>query len=1078
MRIEFLRMYAENTCSYASLELGFTNGFCVINGINEDDGGSNGSGKCLCNQLVTLSDGSSKWLKEVNVGDKLLCLDGNLKINETVVQETSNQEQFCYNVVLQDGREIKASGNHPFLTITGWKKLQDLKIKDRIATCRELPNFKTISQDTISIKKAELIGILLGDGSFRKNPIKVFLGEKKKLIIEKLPDLIEEFNYNLKVKVRRYKNENCYTCSFILKTRKNNPKNELTAFLESLNLMGRIGNTKEIPKCILDGSSYVIKACLKGLFGTDGSINYSPSERNKGYVDISYVSKSEKLVKQIQYLLLKFGILSRIRLRSVRNQNSTKKFSSWCLEISNIFSKIKFLNTIGMYDTNKKDYFLSILEDILKTRRSGKRDLIPGEIWEYIKNKKEEKELSWKKILPKSISLAANRYCREKKETSREIVEYIGNKLQDTFLSHLATSDIYWDEIKKIEPIGYQTTYDLKTTSVLGQDPNFVVNSIFVHNSNIPRIFFYSLTGTTPEGLKTDSVLSDFHPRNSFVQIDFIISGENYSVKRYREHSQYENKLFLFKNELDISRKNVVDTQKEIYNILGLDREHLLMLTLFSVDTISFAKSTPTERRNLFTELFPEIHKYKENYAPLFKTEKENLITELGELNNRNISFTTRINMEQEEINNAAEDLEDIIAEKGLLENSKETSQENEIEKEAIKRVNDKTAYIKSKFPEKLINNSTKITETIDKLVKQNTAKRQERNLLEVENRGRFGDKNRLEARLNRFKEDQEEIVGAINRGECSNCGTVFRTAPPKYKTKLEESTSKITECEKELTPLIKAYEKTEELINKSKEEEKETERKLSILYNFQMEMEKLAQLKEELASASAPLMEIESKLAELDRREAEIRERISKKTETRDKYIEGKTKLTKKISSIERLVGMYEYLSKISSVDIPTYLLNKYIVTLEKESSDIMHELFQGYRIVLSDTATTKKGTEKAELTLGIEKPSGTVKDYKTLSGGERQAVDISLLLGLQKLVANEKGMTSNAIFLDEILDISADNVRNESIINLLTKVSSEYDSMFLISHKSILTEEAETVLEVTKKNGISALTSIEKYD
>lgn len=592
------------------------------------------------------------------------------------------------------------------------------------------------------------------------------------------------------------------------------------------------------------------------------------------------------------------------------------------------------------------------------------------------------------------------------------------------------------------------------------------------------KIFFYALTGTTPEGLRTDNILSDFHPRNSYTEIEFTILEDLYRIKRFREHSTYENKLILNKNGKDISRKITVDTQKEIYDILQLDREHLIMLTMFSVDTINFAKSTPSERRNLFTELFPNIHKYKEEHAPIFKTERDSIIREIASQQTKIIELNTKIKTEKEYRNKAELNYKDIQEEIKSLKEQRETSTENKAEEEAIDKMNNQMTAITKKFPAKLVDNMDKVSDIINKLNKQMTGKRQERNLLEVENRGRFGDITRLDAKITRNKEDQEDLVGAINTGECDHCGTKFKTAPPKFKDKLDEVTNNLTELTKNHKNLQKVYEDLESKIKTFKVEEEELMKKLNVLYNFQMEVEKLNNYKAELAKTAAPLIKMDTNLLDLEKSVKAYIKQAKEHTEAIKTYEDMKEETALTIGALEKTSNLYDYLFKISSVDIPTYLLNKYILILEETSSNILKDLFPGFRIILSDTATNKKGGEKAELTLGIENQAGITKDYKTLSGGERQAVDISLLFGLQRLVADEKGMTSNVIFLDEILDISADHIRNQSIMELIKTTSKEYDSMFLISHKAILTEEADSIYTVTKRNGLSSLTGPEKYD
>jgi replicative DNA helicase len=62
---------------------------------------------------------------------------------------------------------------------------------------------------------------------------------------------------------------------------------------------------------------------------------------------------------------------------------------------------------------------------------------------------------------------------------SRTRLSAIAAALESTRLNNLATSDVYWDEIVAIEPVGVQQVYDL-TVPVTH---NFVANDVCVHNT-------------------------------------------------------------------------------------------------------------------------------------------------------------------------------------------------------------------------------------------------------------------------------------------------------------------------------------------------------------------------------------------------------------------------------------------------------------------------------------------------------------------------------------------------------------------------------------------------------------------
>ena len=62
----------------------------------------------------------------------------------------------------------------------------------------------------------------------------------------------------------------------------------------------------------------------------------------------------------------------------------------------------------------------------------------------------------------------------------REVIERVGRYFDSPELMRLATSDLYWDRIVSVEPVGGHETYDLEIEG----DHNFLANDLVVHNSH------------------------------------------------------------------------------------------------------------------------------------------------------------------------------------------------------------------------------------------------------------------------------------------------------------------------------------------------------------------------------------------------------------------------------------------------------------------------------------------------------------------------------------------------------------------------------------------------------------------
>src|SRR5262249_7369892 len=66
-----------------------------------------------------------------------------------------------YKLITRLGRTVRATANHKFLTIHGWKRLDEIAKDERIALPRCLPS---PTQATMSDDELALLGHLIGDG--------------------------------------------------------------------------------------------------------------------------------------------------------------------------------------------------------------------------------------------------------------------------------------------------------------------------------------------------------------------------------------------------------------------------------------------------------------------------------------------------------------------------------------------------------------------------------------------------------------------------------------------------------------------------------------------------------------------------------------------------------------------------------------------------------------------------------------------------------------------------------------------------------------------------------------------------
>ncbi|QSV56534.1 MAG: replicative DNA helicase [Dolichospermum sp. UKL201] len=227
--------------------------------------------------------------------------------------------------------------------------------------------------------------------------------------------------------------------------------------------------TKTIPNIVFKLEKSQLSLFLNRLFATDGWATLL----NSGQSQLGYCTVSEKLARQIQHLLLRFGIIAALKKRSVKYNNTRRP--AWQLDITDVISIKNFIAEIGIF--GKEAALAKVTEAISQKRYQTNRDLIPVEIWEQIAVAKGSE--TWSSLAQRAGIKSYTNIHVGKRALKRERLWILATALDNLPLQQLANSDVYWDEIISIESVGNKQVYDL----TIPETHNFIANDICVHNT-------------------------------------------------------------------------------------------------------------------------------------------------------------------------------------------------------------------------------------------------------------------------------------------------------------------------------------------------------------------------------------------------------------------------------------------------------------------------------------------------------------------------------------------------------------------------------------------------------------------
>lgn len=415
-------------------------------------------GKCIAEGQTLVNADTGELMKVedlVNNPVRTHSLDNTYQLKkEDMYGVEENGLKPVYEITLNNGASVKLTKNHPILTFSGWKEVQDIDVGDSIATPSVIPVFGDLNPREEYVKTLAYLSFakLLSD----KGPmIKVYVHEHRRFIEETL--------------------KSCDVDTF--------PKNSQSSYILDKNKQfEKILMTEDvyIPEEVFQYTREKMAMFIASAFDARGYVDLSKSS------EINFTLNDKYVANQMKHLLLRFGIESSLRIKT------SKGYTTYYTRIHHKVDISKFIEIIGKYSL--KDYSESV-EMLENTKNYGK--MLPVIASEYVTKelKKQGKTVAGMKKTMKNPNL-----FRKNGGIAREAAFEIADYLEDGFLHDMSLSDISWKEVKSIEDIGEKMTYDV----LMPRFHNLIVEDIYVHNTWTMVAHMLWAAFTNMGGKKTD----------------------------------------------------------------------------------------------------------------------------------------------------------------------------------------------------------------------------------------------------------------------------------------------------------------------------------------------------------------------------------------------------------------------------------------------------------------------------------------------------------------------------------------------------------------------------------------------
>ncbi len=380
----------------------------------------------------------------------------------------SSGKKQVFELKLRSGRKIKASANHPFLRIDGWKRLDELKAGECLALPRRLSH---ASPTSLESDELILLAHLLGDGCILpRSPYHYTTAD-----LENLETVRETAARLFGIQGRIVKQENWYHIYLPSPYRlTHGVYHPITRWFARLGIERVRSYEKRVPDAVFRCDQTSIALFLKHLWATDGNISWKRLPHRKPAGNIYYASSSSVLAEQVQHLLLQLSIQSTLRTHDYKKGYRPM----YHVVIEGATEQRKFLDIVGITGS-KKAIFSALREALSVIQINTNVDIIPKEAWKlWVEPAKEAVGMGWRDISA-GINTAYSGSSLFQNGIGRERMMRLSNVLDNSSLQQLATSDVFWDRIISITKLGIEEVYDATVEGV----HNFVANDIIIHNS-------------------------------------------------------------------------------------------------------------------------------------------------------------------------------------------------------------------------------------------------------------------------------------------------------------------------------------------------------------------------------------------------------------------------------------------------------------------------------------------------------------------------------------------------------------------------------------------------------------------
>jgi len=417
--------------------------------------------------LVTCADGTRVPIRELaGTVPHVLAMSEERRIVSAMAEKVwSVGVRPVLRMTLASGRVLRATARHRLFAAGGWTTLGAIAAGDRVALARQVPE----PCAAISWRDEEviLLGHMIGDGSYvAHQPMRYTTSS------EANSKLVHDAAVNaFGVAVRRREGSGRWHQLELSGNGNRWHPTGINKWLRDLGIYGQRSHEKRLPAAAFRLTDRQAGLLLAHLWATDGSIHVRPAGA-RGAPRVYFSTCSEGLARDVAALLLRFGIVA--RLRTVMQHGYRPVHT---VDITSAAQQRLFLDRIGAVGV-RAEAGRALGAALAWTAANPNAGTLPREAFAHVRTAMRARGISTRAM----AQLRGTRYggaARFAFAPSRATLGDYARLLDDDLLRRWATDDLYWDRVVDVCPDGEEEVFDL---TVPGPS-SWLADCIVSHNS-------------------------------------------------------------------------------------------------------------------------------------------------------------------------------------------------------------------------------------------------------------------------------------------------------------------------------------------------------------------------------------------------------------------------------------------------------------------------------------------------------------------------------------------------------------------------------------------------------------------